>query len=178
MAGMAGSVLILAEGFPPWLTPELQVLLWSLAVFFTLLALLWKFAWGPIMQALEERERRIQKTIDDANAQLKAAQDKIAEYQQKMVKAKDDAAEIIAEGKLDVEKLSAERLAEANKESARVLERAKREIQLAKQAAVEELREQVVALTADLTAQVLQREVNAEDHRRFVQDAIEQIKRS
>lgn len=178
MAGMTGAALILADGFPPWLTPELQVLIWSLAVFFTLLALLWRFAWGPIMQALEEREHRIQKTIDDANAQLKAAQDQIAEYQRKIEKAKDDAAGIIAEGKRGVEKLTVETIAEANKESARMLERAKREIQLARQAAVEELREQVVALTADVTAHVLQREIKPDDHRRFVEEAIEQIGKS
>ena len=178
MAGMTGSALLLAEGFPQWLTPELQVLIWSLAVFFTLLALLWKFAWGPIMLALEQREHRIQKTIDDANAQLQAAQDKIAEYQRKIDQAKDAAAEIIAEGKRDVEKLSAENIVEANKEAARMIERAKREIQLARDAAVEELRGQVVALTASVTAQVLQREINVDDHRRFVENALEQIGKS
>ena len=163
---------------PPFLTPELQVLIWSVVLFLVLMGLLWKFAWGPIMLALEQRESRIQKTIDDANAQLKAAQDRIAEYQRKMDQAKDDAAEIIAEGKRGVEKLSAETIAEANKEAARMIERAKREIQLARQAAVEELRGQVVALTASLTAQVLQREINADDHRRFVQEAMEQIGKS
>ncbi|MGD0094487.1 MAG: F0F1 ATP synthase subunit B [Planctomycetota bacterium] len=163
---------------PPFLTPELQVLLWSLFVFFTLLALLWKFAWGPIMHALEEREHKIQKTIDDANAQFKAAQDKMAEYQRKIEQAKDDAAAIIAEGKRGVEKLSAENIAEANKESSRLIERARREIELAKQAAVEQLRQGVVSLTAEVTAKVLQREINADDHRRFVQEAIEQIGKS
>ena len=178
MAGITGAALVLAEGFPSWLTPQLQVLIWSLAVFFTLLALLWKFAWGPIMRALEEREHRIQKTIDDANAQFKAAQDRVAEYQRKIDQAKDAAAEIIAEGKRDVVKLSADTIAETNKESARLIERAKREIELAKQAAVEELRQEVVSLTAEVTAKVLQREINAEDHRRFVQEAIQQIGKS
>ena len=160
------------------MTLELQVLVWSVVVFAVLLVLLWKFAWGPIMRALEEREHRIQKTIDDANAQLQAAQAQAAEYQRKIERIGDEAAAKIAEAKRDGEKRSAELIAEAHKESARTLERAQREIQLAKQAAIEELREQVVALSADVVAKVLQREINAADHARFVQEAIEQVHKS
>jgi len=157
---------------------EAQVLVWALIVFGALLGLLWKYAWGPIMHALEEREKRIQKTIDDAKAQFQAAEAKAAEYERRLHQARDDAAEIIAEGKRDVEKVHAEITAEANKEAARVLERAKREILLAKQAAVEEIRQEAVTLTADIAVRVLQREINAEDHNRFVREAVEQITRS
>ena len=178
MADIGSLALVLAAEFPPWLTPELQVLFWSLAVFFTLLALLWKFAWGPMMEALEGRERRIQKTIDDADATMKAAEAKVAEYERKINAAKDDAAEIIAEGKRDVEKLREEVIAEANREATRIIERAKREVQLAKQAAVEEIREQAVALTAEMAVKVLGREINMDDHRRFVREAIDEVNRS
>lgn len=160
------------------MTLELQVLMWAVVIFVALLGLLWKFAWGPIMHALEEREHRIQKTIDDAQAKFKEAETKAAEHQRHIDKAKDEAAEIIAEGKRDVEKVRAEITAEANREAARTLERAKREIELAKQAAVEEIREQAVALTADVAVRVLQREINAEDHKRFVADAMVQIGKS
>ena len=178
MVNMVGATLVVAEGFPPWLTPELQVLIWSLAVFFTLLALLWKFAWGPIMQALEEREKRIQKTIDDAAAKMQAAEAKVAEYEKKISLAKDDAAEIIAEGKRDVEKLREEVVAEANKEATRIIERARREIELAKQAAVEDIREEAVNLTAEMSVKVLGREINMDDHRRFVREAIGEVSKS
>ena len=178
VVNMVGATLVVAEGFPPWLTPELQVLIWSLAVFFTLLALLWKFAWGPIMQALEEREKRIQKTIDDAAAKMQAAEAKVAEYEKKISLAKDDAAEIIAEGKRDVEKLREEVVAEANKEATRIIERARREIELAKQAAVEDIREEAVNLTAEMSVKVLGREINMDDHRRFVREAIGEVSKS
>ncbi len=72
---------VLAAGggdLPPFMTPHLQVLLWSIFVFFTLLGLLWKFAWGPIMHALEEREHNIQKTIDDAEKKNAEAIAKVA----------------------------------------------------------------------------------------------------
>ena len=135
---------------PPFLTPELQVLIWSVTIFLVLLALLWKFAWGPIMRALEEREKKIQERIDGAEGKFKEAEVRVAEYEKKIHAAKDEAAEIIAEGKRDVERLKTDLLAEAQKDADRTLDRAKREIALAKDAAVAEIRDQVVALSAEM----------------------------
>jgi F-type H+-transporting ATPase subunit b len=160
---------------PPFLTPEAQVLLWSVVVFFLLLAILWKTAWGPIMHALEEREHKIQKTIDDAELKNKEAIAKVAEYEKKINTAKDEAAAIIAEGKRDVEKLKAEILAEANVEAGKTLERAKREIGLAKDAAVAELRDKMVGLTAQIATRVIEREVKADDHTRFISEALQKV---
>jgi len=173
------TVLAAGDGaLPAFLTPQLQVLLWSIFIFLSLLGLLWKFAWGPIMLALEQREHRIQKTIDDAEAKNKEALAKMAEYERKINASKDEAAHIIAEGKRDVEKVKEEILAEANKEAQRTLERAKREITLAKDAAVAELREKVLDLTAQIATRVIEREIKSEDHRRFVSEAVAQIEAS
>jgi F-type H+-transporting ATPase subunit b len=157
------------------MTPEGQVLLWSFVVFFGLLGLLWKFAWGPIMHALEEREHNIQKKIDDAEAKNREALAKMADYEKRINAAKDESAQIIATGKRDVERIKEDILKEANVEAAKSLERAKREIVLAQQAAVEEIRNKVIDLTSEMTARVIEREVKAEDHRRFIEEAIGKI---
>ena len=65
--------MTMAGILPDFMTPEGTVLLWSIVVFFALLAVLWKFAFGPIMHALEEREHKIQHAIDDANRSSKDA---------------------------------------------------------------------------------------------------------
>lgn len=158
--------------------PEYQVLAWSAFIFFTLLGVLWKFAWGPIMHALEEREHNIQKTIDDAEKKNAEAIAKVAEYEKRINASKDEAAAIISEGKRDVEKLKEEIIAEANAEAAKSLERAKREIVLAKDAAAAELRDRLVDLTAQIATKVIQREVKAEDHRRLVSEAMKEIEAS
>jgi F-type H+-transporting ATPase subunit b len=168
--------MMLAEGFlPEFLSPEGQVLLWSFVVFFGLLALLWKLAWGPIMHALEEREHNIQKKIDDAEAKNREAIAKVAEYEKRINAAKDEAAKIIADGKKDVERVKEDILKEANVEAGKSLERAKREITLAQQAAVEEIRNKVVDLTAEVSKRVIEREIKVDDHRRFIEEAIQRI---
>jgi len=162
--------LLLAAG--SFLEPQAQVLLYTVIVFLAMLGILWKFAWGPLMKALEEREQRIARKIADAEKANQEALAKLAEYEAKIAHAKEEAAEIIAEGKRDVEKVRDEIVKQAQEESARTLERAKREIVMAKEAAVHELREQMVVLTAELATKVIQREVKADDHRRFIGEAI------
>jgi len=160
---------------PDFMTPEGTVLLWSIVVFFALLAVLWKFAFGPIMHALEQREKKIQGDIDSAATQLKAATAKLAEYQAQVNAANDKAAAIIAEAKRDVDALVADEKAKAKQEIEADKERAKREIALAKDAAVAELRDKVVALTGDIAAKVIRREIKAEDHRTFISQALSEI---
>jgi F-type H+-transporting ATPase subunit b len=173
-----GWPMVIAEGgFPSWLTPELQVLVWSLVIFFTLLALLWKFAWGPIMRALEEREHGIQKKIDDAGARFKEAEAKAAEYEKRLSAAKDAAAELLAQGKRDAEKIKQDLLAQANQEAGAALTRARQEIKLAEQAAVAEIRTRVAELAAEMAERVIEREVKPEDHRRFIAEAISKIEK-
>ena len=161
-----------------FLIPETQVLLWTIVVFVMLVAILWKYAWGPLLAALDEREKRIAKKISDAEAAHKASLEKMAEYERKINASKDEARAIIDEGKKDVEKVKDEIIAAANAEAARTLERAKREIELAKQTAVAELRDRMVDLASELAATVIEREVKPDDHRRFIQDALGKIEKN
>jgi len=158
--------------------PEAQVLLYTLVVFLLLLAVLWRFAWGPLMKALEEREARIAKRISDAEELRRAAEERLKDYERRIAGAKEEAAAIIAKGKLDVQKISEEILDSLEFQSAKALERAKREMVMAKEAAVHDLREQMVGLTAELAARVIRREVKAEDHRRLIEDAMTEVERT
>lgn len=161
-----------------FLIPETQVLLWTVVVFFLLVVVLGKYAWGPLMQALKEREERIAKKISDAEAANKAALDKLAEYEKRIAAEKDQAAAIIAEGRKDAEKLKEDIQSAAKAEAERIIERAKREIELAQQAAVAEIRDKMVDLAAELASNVVQREIKADDHRRYIQEAIGKIEKN
>jgi len=158
--------------------PEAQVLLYTLVVFLLLLAVLWRFAWGPLMKALEEREARIAKRISDSEALHKAAEERLRDYERRIAGAKEEAAAIIAKGKLDLEKVREEILAAAGAEAGKALERAKREIHLTKEAAVHDLRGQMVFLAVELAGRVIRREVKPEDHRRLIEQAMAEAEQS
>lgn len=155
-----------------FLVPQMQVLLWTLVVFGLLLLILKKFAWGPLLSALDAREKRIQARFDDAAREIAEAEKRVVEYEEKIAHVKDQAAEIIAEAKRDVERVRLDVQAQAEREAEKILQRAKREIHLAKEAAAQELRDQLVDLTTELTARIIEREVRKEDHVRFVENAI------
>jgi F-type H+-transporting ATPase subunit b len=157
---------------------DAQVLLYTVIVFLLLLAVLWRFAWGPLLKALEEREGRIAKKIGDAQDLHRAAEERLREYERRIAAAKDEAAAIIAGGKQDLEKVREEILAAAGAEAGKALERAKREILLTKEAAVHDLREQMVFLAAELAERVIRREVKPEDHRRLVEQAMAEIEKT
>ena len=160
-----------------YLIPEVQVLVWTIVVFIALVAILKKFAWGPLLRALDEREQRIARRIADAEAKDAAAQARLAEYEKRLLAAKEEAAGLIAEGKRAAENVAREVHAAAEAEAARGMERAKREIRLAKEAAIHELREQLVGITAQIAAQVIRREVKEEDHRRFIREAMAEVEK-
>jgi F-type H+-transporting ATPase subunit b len=173
----ASSAITVGGLFPDFMTPDGQVLLWAIVVFLVLLGALWKVAWGPVMHALEQREKNIQKTIDDAAQKFKDAEVRVAEYEKKIHTVKDEAAAIIAEAKRDVEALKEDILKQAKTEADKNIERAKRDIDLARVAAVAEMRDKMVQLTADVSARVIEREIKAEDHDRFVNDAVQQLEK-
>ena len=166
---------VMAALLPDFMTPELQVMAWTVLVFAVLLGVLWKFALGPIMHALEEREHNIQHNIDEAANKLKEATARLAEYDKKINASKDEAAKIIAEGKRDVDAITAEEKAKAKLEIEAEKERAKREINLAKDAAVAELRKQVVSLTGDIATKIVQREIKSNDHGDLINKAFDEI---
>lgn len=157
---------------------DAQVELYTVIIFLLLLAVLWRFAWRPLMKALEEREQRIAKRIGDAAELHRVAEASLREQERRIATAEDDAAAIIALGKLGAEKVREETMAAAVADRAKTMDRVKREIQLTKEAAVHELREQMVQLAGELASQVIMRELKLEDHRRLIEEAMTEVEKA
>jgi F-type H+-transporting ATPase subunit b len=66
------------------LSAEPGLIFWTIVTFLLLLAILWKFAWNPILGALDARERAIQKTIEDAERLQAEAQAILEEHQKRL----------------------------------------------------------------------------------------------
>ena len=156
-------------GFTPFsINPGL--ILWTLIVFLVLLALLWKFGWPAILKSVEERERRIQKQLDEAEkARAEAAQ--LLEQQRRAIeKARNESQEILARAKVVATKEREALLAKTREEQEQLLERARREIDAEKEKAILALRKEAVDLAIAAASKLLEQKLDSEADRRLVLD--------
>jgi len=150
------------------------VFVWTLLTFVILLLVLRKWAWGPLSQALDAREKKIQEKFDEASRRKGEAESRLAEYQAQLDGAKSKVATLLAKGRADAEVLRSEIVEDARKEAARVHERAKREIELAKDQAAQELRGHVALLSTEIAGKVLERSIDPAEHERFIEECLEE----
>ena len=98
------------------LQPQIGTIFWTLVTFLFLAWLLSKFAWKPLLGALNEREQAIQATIEQAERERSEAGDMLAQQKELVTQARRERAEALSAGQKDAERLKAEILDEARKQ--------------------------------------------------------------
>lgn len=149
--------------------------IYSFVVFLLLLAILTKFAWKPINEALEAREHRIAEHIAAAERQNQEAKQLLAEYDRKLAAAQDQVRAILDDARKDAEHAQQELLAKARADAQTEMERAKREIDTAKGQALKELAERSTDLAIGLAGRIVRKELKQADHAQLVQEAIARL---
>jgi F-type H+-transporting ATPase subunit b len=164
-------VLLAAEGGAharPPLEVRVDTLIFSLIIFLGLAAVLLKFAWKPIMEGLDAREKRIADDIENARLAKEQAQTQLVAYENQLAGASDEAAAVIAEAKVNAITAKDKIMAEAAAEAQRTRDRALAEIESAKNAAVRELAETSVDSAVDLAGSIVGRSLNKQYHAEFI----------
>jgi F-type H+-transporting ATPase subunit b len=141
-------------------------------VFMIVLIVLWRFAWGPISRALDDRERHVADNIAAAERQNQEARRLLGEYQKRLEAAQGEVREVMEEARRDARHTQDEILAKAREEAQRERDRAIRDIDLATQAALKELGEKSVNLAVQLAGKIVATNLSPDDHARMVQDAV------
>ena len=154
-------------------SPDLAI--YTFIMFLLLVAILWKFAWGPIAAALDKREANIRKDIDDAEAARVKAEQMLAAHAEKLDLVQDEVRDIIAEARRDADHTKQEIISTAQTEAEATKNRAISEIDRAKDAALKELFDTMAARVTDATEHVLGRSLNSQDQQRFIQEALSQF---
>ena len=146
------------------------VIFWTVLIFVILMALLWRFAWPSILKSVEERERRIQKQLEDAERANTEAQRLLAEHKQTIAGARSEAQEMIAKAKVVAQKERELLLAKAREEYEALLARARKDIDAEKEKAIVALRREAVELSIAAAAKVIDANLDTEANRRLVTD--------
>lgn len=147
-------------------------ILYTVAAFLVLMILLKKFAWGPLMGVMIEREEHIAKEIDAAE-KSRTESNKLLEEQKALLKeARLEAQAMIESSKEHGEVQREEILQTARKEADRLRESAKLEINEQKEQAITALREQVASLSVLIASKVIEKELNEEDQQKLINEYI------
>lgn len=157
-----------AGGGPFSINPGL--IIWTLVVFGILMVLLWRLAWPAILKSVEERERRIQKQLEDAERANTEAQRLLAEHKQTIAGARSEAQEMIAKSKVVAQKERELLLAKAREEYEALLARARKDIDAEREKAIVALRREAVELSIAAAAKVIDANLDTEANRRLVTD--------
>lgn len=147
----------------------------TLIVFALLLAVLGKYAWGPIATGLKAREDRIRRDIADAEATRAKAEATLRDYNQQLATAEGQIRDMLAKAQADGERIATNLRTQAQQESEEIKNRANREIEAAKDQALAEVKEQTVYLATSVAEKILRRNLNAEDQRDLVSRSLEQV---
>lgn len=166
------------EAGPAWdslFSVNLGLAFWTLLTFLTLLFILGKYAWGPILAALDAREKGIQDNIDDARRQRDEAEALLAEYREQLAEGRRHAQAMVAEGREAADALRKELEAKAREESRTMLANARREIAREREAAVEAVRRESVDVALAVASRLLSERLDSQRDRQLAMDYIDDL---
>jgi F-type H+-transporting ATPase subunit b len=151
---------------------SLDLATFTFVVFLLVLAILWKFAWGPISEALERREHTIAEHIAAAERSHEEAKQLLAQHEAKLTAAAAEVRELIEEGRRDAEVSKQQILAEAKAGADAERQRAVRDIESATDSALKSLAERSATLAVELAGKIVQTKLSADEHSRLIQEAL------
>jgi F-type H+-transporting ATPase subunit b len=163
------------EGQNTLLAPDAALLLLTWITFFTLLVVLYKTAWKPILTALEKREAMIRKAVDNAE-DAKNQLAKIAETRGQLIKEADREAREIVEASRKAAVEAAKVIEHKAEEQAQIiLENAQREIKEAKEELVADLRRESAQVAVQLAEKILEENLNNEKNNKIIDQFIKNL---
>lgn len=150
-------------------------LIWAIINFLVLLALLYKFLYGPMLRMLDERRSEVTGNLERAETTRKEAEALLDRYRQEVNQARQEAQAIVDQANALGEKTREQMVSQAKSEAAAILEKARQEIQREKTAALAELRDEVSTLAILVAGKVINRSLRPEDHRQAVDQFVQEV---
>ncbi len=157
------------------LPSDVTMVILTWVTFFCLLALLHKFAWKPILEALQKREKEIREALENADkAKLQLA--RIEEEKQKILDvAKTQAAHIINQGRKTARDLAVDIEAKSRQHGQEIIQSAHAQIAGEKQRLLKTLRQESAEVAISLAEKIIKENMDKDKNRRLVEEAVKQL---
>lgn len=155
-----------------------SLIFWEVVSFAILFFVLYKFAFPGILAVLEEREKKIKDSLDQAERHRSEAERTLKEYEAKLNAASKDAEVILTAAKERAQRLMEENEQRLTAEAERIKGDATREIEQERRRAIQDIRMQTTDLALMVAEKVVQRSLNDADHRRLADEALDALSKS
>jgi F-type H+-transporting ATPase subunit b len=159
----------------PLVQPDPGLYIWTILTFLILLGLLAKFAWRPLLEALERRQDTIRKSLDDARQAKQELERLNVEAQRILAQARSEAEAIVTRTRDDAARLREELRQKAQQEAGGIVRNAEQQIALETARALQQIRNEAVDLSVAIASKLLQRNVSREDNERLIDETFKQL---
>jgi F-type H+-transporting ATPase subunit b len=167
--------LPLASGGSFLITPNVGLMVWTLVVFLISFLVLRKWVFPPIRDAIDNRAKRINDSIDAAEHTRQEADELLADYRERLKEARGQADEIIARARTAAEAHERSATEESRAKREQMLEQTRRDIEAETRRAIQEIRREVADLTVLATEKVTRKTLTEDDQRRLIEDAMSEL---
>ena len=149
--------------------------IWTILTFLVLAGLLAKYAWKPLLAALDARQKVIAAAVDDA----RKTKEELERVRQESVKvladARKEADGFITRARADAERFREELRQQASDQAATITKNAEKQIQQETARAIAQLRTEAVDLSLEIASKILRRTVTKADHEQLIDEVVKQI---
>tara|TARA_B100001029_G_scaffold179358_1_gene188571 strand:+ start:2096 stop:2587 length:492 start_codon:yes stop_codon:yes gene_type:complete len=157
-------------------SPEIGLIFWMTLCFVLLILILKKYAWKPILKALEEREKNIENALSEAEQARSKIEDLQKDQDNIIRDAKKERELILNEAKKLAEEYRTQQQKIVNEEMAQKMARIKESIEMEKRAAVEELKQNVASLSVNIAEGILEKKLSIDsENEEFIKRNLDKL---
>ena len=155
-----------------WLYPDTGLFFWAVITFLIVFVILrWK-AWGPLMDALDAREKQIQESLNKAEKMIQEQESSAQENEAILVKAREEAKNIVTQAKEVGDKLKHKFEEDGRAKYEELVENASEQIHAEKQKALSDIKNMVAKIALDASEKIIKRNLNSEDNKKIIDETV------
>lgn len=159
------------------LTPQFGLIIWTLLAFVIVFFILKKYAWGPILKSMNDREQGISDSLATAEKIKIEMSAMKSENEALLVKAREERAQMLKEAKETKDRIINEAKEQAKVETNKIIADAQSVINQQKMAALTDLKNQVGTLVVEVSEKILRRELsNKTEQETYIKQLAENVK--
>jgi F-type H+-transporting ATPase subunit b len=162
----------------PLVQPDPGLYIWTIVTFLVLAALLRKFAWRPLLEALDRRQDAIRTSLDEAKTARQELARLTDESARVLAAARAEADAIISRTRADAARAGEEMKQKARADAENIVRNAEREIALETSRALQKVRDEAVDLSVAIASKIIQRNLSKEDNERLIAETLKGIQSS